>query len=99
MTVYVLLELQETGLWRPVAVTQDEDIAENFYQHDTKDRDWIPFQLDEVPMLTGVPPKQVQPNAPHPMQKKIEETTKLMETTNNNLQEMMEKLKNRRKKK
>jgi hypothetical protein len=96
MRIYVLLETQENGIDRPVAVTQNEVEAEKFYQANTKDRDVIPFVLDEIPMMTGqpaTPPPDIDP-AVH----SLNETTRIMQDTSAKMQEALKKLKERKKK-
>jgi len=81
----------------PVAVVSNEAVAEQFYQHDPKNRDWIPFNLDEVPEQTGVPGNPIPP-AP-PSMDEIEATRKRVEETTQSMQQFLEQMKNRRNRK
>jgi hypothetical protein len=57
--VYVLMDYDKfmAGPCKefPVAVVTNETLANDFYQHDPKNRNAIPFNLDEAPEHTGVP--------------------------------------------
>lgn len=103
--VYVLFEYDPsvTGPKKehPVGVVSSEEVAEAFYQHDPKNRDWIPFNLDEVPEQTGVPGSLI-PEKPKPavdygqLRSEVEQTKKQVIETNRRMQELTQRLRKRK---
>ncbi len=94
MTVYVLLEAQDGNPDRPVAVVSKQEDAEFFYQQDPKNRDWIPFNMDENPVVSGTPAKMPER---HPIEEHVINTSNNIAETNKLMREMMEEMKKRRK--
>lgn len=67
--VYVIAEI-EKGVERPVGVVTDEAVANQFYQKDPENRDYVPFNLDEIPMLSGIKPNEIPE---HPLAETVRE--------------------------
>jgi len=95
MLVYVLMQIDlDTKVERPCAVASTEQQAEQFYSLDMKHHDYIPFNLDEIPMLSGKP---YETPAPNPQEEAIRGTTHSLQETTRLMQEMIKNFKKRRK--
>lgn len=113
--VYVLFEYDPsvTGPKKehPIGVVTSEEVAEDYYQKDPKNRDWIPFNLDEVPEQTGVPgsliPEKEKPESSVEvpatpsvdygrLRSELEQTQQRVDRTNLKTQQMLEKLQRRK---
>ncbi len=63
-TVYVIMERENkhTEVWRPVGVVSSETVANSFYVKDSEHRDWVSFNLDELPDNMQLAPPESQLN-------------------------------------
>ena len=95
MIVYVLTQIdRDTKTERPCAVCTSEQQAEQFYALDNKNHDYIPFNVDEIPQLSGVPYETPAPNL---QEEAIRNTTNSLRESTRLMQETLKNLKNRRK--
>jgi hypothetical protein len=82
--VYVLLKYDSSvKKEHPVGVISSEKDADSFYNQDPKNRDWIPFILDEVPEHTGTPSSYVPPK-----QKPSEDLHTQLDAANKRIKEL-----------
>ena len=102
--VYVLLQsdrrITGTNKGYPVGVVSDQSVANDFYQTDSEHRDWLLFNLDEVPEHTGIPgtPTTTPPVDANyvRMQKEVDEAHRRTLETSKKVDELVNKLKRKR---
>lgn len=95
-TVYVLTTIVEGGDNRPVAVTTDEHVA-NQWVRNGNDNDWIPFELDDL-STTGMGKGQVTQFKPKPKstpEAAVIEMNQSLQKSNKDLQEIVQLLQQR----
>ena len=110
MEVYVLFQSEQpitgTNKGSPVGVVSDPALANSFYYGDTEHRDFIMFNLDEIPQHTGIPgtppsePEKSTVDSPDysNIQRSIDEATRKALETNQQMDTLLNKLKKRKKK-
>jgi hypothetical protein len=100
MKLWVLTQVdRDTKVERPVAVVTDQGRAEQFYSLDMRNHDYIGFDLDDVPMLTGKPyetPESEPIPPPSPHMEGLNNTTKNLQEANRLMQEMLKNIKRRK---
>ena len=85
----------------PVGIVSTEEKANAFYQKDPEHRDYIPFNEDELPELTGEAGSPLPASPPPPvdyskLQKEVQEACRRTEETNQRMQQVLDRLNKKR---
>jgi len=84
----------------PIGVVSYEKTANAFYQQKPEYRNYIPFNLDELPELSGTPGNPLPPSSEPDygkLRSQVEQTQRQVDETNQRAQRLMEKLQRRKK--
>ena len=104
--VYVVIEsdkpITAANKGDVIGVVTTEEQANTFYQGDPERRDYIPFNLDELPELTGTPGQPLpapaaQPAASDDYAKLLEQTRNRVNETAQRMQRLTDKMNQRKK--